>query len=198
MKIKYIQALVNQAAIRRINLEATLLSERYPKEKEDELLIEYANFQLVEIELRKLLNEVTKLIEKAKQFLTSNPDVANDNFIVEEIREEIAHSYKGLPLEISERVIEFAKSYHIRQREERETMKKLVQSRKNPIIGKYKIDEEIEVQGTKVDFIAISKLFELEDIKISECLNNYKEVVKKLVNIKDANQEILQIFETFK
>ncbi|MEQ8702931.1 MAG: hypothetical protein RIC19_03380 [Phaeodactylibacter sp.] len=198
MKIKHLQALVNQAYIRRIKIEAELLSGRYPKEKSHELLIEYANFQLVEIELRKLLNEVTKLVEKAKQFLTSNPDVDADNTLAKEIREEIAHSYKGLPLGISERAIKFTKSYHIRQKEEREVMKKLVQSNKNPIIGKYKIDEDIEVQGTKEDFMAISELFELEDLKISECLNNYKEEVQKLINLENTNRGILIILETFK
>jgi len=73
-------------------------------------------------------------------------------------------------------------------------MKKLVQSKKNPIVGKYKIDEDIEIQGTK-DFMAISELFELEDLKISECLNNCKEKVQKLINLENTNRGILETFK---
>ncbi len=174
MKLNHINRLINTAYIEKLKIECDLTGQNGLDEiVEQRLLCDYATFQLVELELRKILKETQSIVENI-EFYFNAPSYQDTYEIIQKIEEGITHQYKGLPKKISKRVKDFGKTYISIQQKNHELETKVLETKKNGQFGSYKISEDESKLVVREDMSNLYKLFDVNDQIIVKSLDDYE------------------------
>ena len=181
MKERHLNILIHTALSQRIKLESELTSvHTLTTEEESTVLLKFAELYFVEKELNIILKRVKNTVSLIINYLNSSPDEETIE-LENEIRESITNIHYGLPSSISNRVKEFGITFIEIMESNRQIESQVLDSRSSPIVGTYKIHEDISVQADKEDMRNIHKLIKLNDEIINSEIKNYENHYNEIV-----------------